>query len=76
MNNTMCLGIFYGLIAFLNLEWTFTAETLAIILVTWLVGVPAALKRNFSLLWAIPIILCYPLSLVFVYSLEKGANWL
>jgi Ca2+/Na+ antiporter len=70
MNNTLCLGIFYALIYFRGLTWNYTAETLAIIIVTWFVGLPAAFKRNFALWWMFPIVLGYPFALVLVYVLE------
>jgi len=38
MNNTMCLGLFMIVIHAQGLEWTFTSETLTILLVTLLVG--------------------------------------
>lgn len=72
MNNTLCLGIFFVLIAKLGLTWTFSAETLAIVAVTWIVGVPASLRRNFQVFWLFPILLAYPLSLVLVYFLEMA----
>merc|ERR1719261_1106672 len=39
MNNTFCLGIFYGLIFFRGLDWAFTAETISIIGVQYIIGV-------------------------------------
>merc|ERR1740115_66174 len=38
MNNTFCLGIFFGLVYFKNLAWEFTAETIAIVVVQVIVG--------------------------------------
>merc|ERR1719238_1465384 len=38
MNNTFCLGIFFGLIFFRGLNWKFTAETISIIVVQYVVG--------------------------------------
>jgi Ca2+/Na+ antiporter len=70
MNNTLCLGIFYALIYFRGLTWNYTAETLAIIIVTWMVGLPAAFKRNFAIWWSFLIVLGYPFALVLVYVLE------
>lgn len=37
MNNTLVLGVFYALIYFRGLSWTFSAETLTILCVTWIV---------------------------------------
>ncbi len=38
MNNTLVLGIFYALIFFKGLAWTFSVETISILLVTLIVG--------------------------------------
>ena len=38
MNNTMCLGLFMLVIHAQGLEWTFTSETLTILLATFVVG--------------------------------------
>jgi hypothetical protein len=38
MNNTMCLGLFMVVMYSQGLEWTFTSETLTILLVTLVVG--------------------------------------
>jgi Ca2+/Na+ antiporter len=51
MNNTMGLGIFFALIAFRGLAWTFTAETIAILFVILAVGIPASITTNFPLWW-------------------------
>jgi len=75
MNNTLGLGIFYALISFRGLAWTFSSETLAIIFVTLSVGFATSFKRSFSLWWAIPNILLYPLSLVLVSLLDSKAHW-
>ncbi|CAK0860965.1 unnamed protein product [Prorocentrum cordatum] len=46
MNNTFCLGIFLALCYFQGLAWQFTAETIAIIFVQWLIGGLAMLKDS------------------------------
>lgn len=75
MNNTLCLGIFFALIYFRKLAWEFTAETLAILMVTWVVGAIAAFKTKFPVYWCFPIIFLYPFSLFFVWFLEYVAHW-
>ncbi len=70
MNNTMGLGIFYALVAFRGLAWTFSAETLAILLSVLLVGIPAALKTNFALYWSFFNAPVYVLALLFVFLIE------
>jgi Ca2+/Na+ antiporter len=51
MNSTLGLGIFYGLIYFRQLSWTFSAETLAILVITWTVCAVGSFKQNFSCIW-------------------------
>merc|ERR1712039_749612 len=38
MNNTFCLAIFLALVYFKGLAWQFTAETISIVVVQWLIG--------------------------------------
>merc|ERR1719492_681042 len=38
MNNTFCLAIFLALVYFKDLAWQFTAETIAIVVIQWLIG--------------------------------------
>jgi len=75
MNNTMCLGIFFALVYFRGLAWAFTAETVSILISTWIIGAITAFRRTFKLYWIIPVILVYPGSLLFVYMLESIAKW-
>jgi len=74
MNNTMCLGIFFALVAFRKLYWTFTAETLVIILVIFIVGAISAFKETITLIYGLAVIPLYPLSILFVYLLENVAH--
>ena len=41
MNNTFCLSIFMGLLYFRGLAWSYSAETIAIVLVQFVVGIMA-----------------------------------
>merc|ERR1719205_277649 len=38
MNNTFCLAIFLALVYFKDLAWQFTAETVSIIVIQWVIG--------------------------------------
>ena len=69
MNNTFCLSIFMGLIFFRGLAWQYTAETIAIIAVEFLVGFMAQ-KESLSLGRAVLIGCVFPLSLALVAGLE------
>jgi len=72
MNNTFCLGIFLALVYCKKLAWTFTAETLSIILVQLLVAAMALSLPVQTLLHAFVVLSFYPLCLGVVYMLE---NW-
>jgi len=70
MNNTYCLGIFYGLIYYQGLAWKFTAETLSIFLVQFLVFLIVISCNTQSTKTGLMIFSMYPVSLVFVAGLE------
>jgi len=69
MNNTFCLGIFLALIAIRPLKWTFSAETIAILVIE-LVMFFMACKTVHRLIDAFLVMLLFPLSIVLVYVLE------
>jgi Ca2+/H+ antiporter len=70
MNNTFVLAIFFGLIYFKGLAWEFTAETISIMLVQWLIGAFAILKDSHNVMMGCIILSCYPLCLALVAGLE------
>jgi len=69
MNNTFCLAIFLALICFRPLVWTFTAETLSILLIE-LIMCYYATKTTHTVTDAWCVISLFPISIVFVYILE------
>lgn len=69
MNNTFCLGIFLFLIYLQDLEWAYTAETIAILLVQ-LVMSGFAKKPVQTLQDGYMILAIFPLSIVLVAFLE------
>ena len=75
MNATFVAAVFYALVTFRKLPWTYSAETLSIVLVSWLVGIPGSFFHTIPLWMTIHVILLYPLSLAFVYILEQFAGW-
>merc|ERR1711988_77505 len=75
MNSTLGLGMFCLIIFVRGLAWNFTAETLSILLITWVVGLVGSFKTTFALWWAFPVLLLYPLSLLFVFVLENYVKW-
>mmetsp|Transcript_97861 Transcript_97861/g.204049 ORF Transcript_97861/g.204049 Transcript_97861/m.204049 type:complete len:592 (-) Transcript_97861:108-1883(-) len=71
MNNTFCLGIFLALVYFKKLAWEFSAETLVIIVIQWIIGASVVFKNTQTLARGFSILCLYPLALVFVYILEN-----
>jgi len=71
MNNTFCLGIFLALCYFQGLAWQFTAETIAIIVVQWVIGGLAMLKDYQTRVMACIVLSLYPGCLLLVYILEN-----
>lgn len=74
MNNTFCTGIFF-LVIYMNetIAWTFSAETLAIIIVQMVVMLVAQ-KKIMTLFDASLILSMYPLSLVFIVLVKMNTN--
>lgn len=70
MNNTFCLSIFMGLIFFRGLAWEYTAETLTIVLVEFLLGflLQGSLLTYYG---GFVILSIFPLSLVLVAVLKS-----
>jgi len=71
MNNTFCLAIFYGLIYFRGLAWQFTAETISIVLVQFIMGGVALTGTTMTMKIGTFVVCLYPLSLIGVYVLEN-----
>jgi len=71
MNNTFCLGIFFFLIYYQGLAWKFTAETLCIFFVQFLMFLIVVSSSTQTKKTGFVIFLLYPLSLVFVAGLES-----
>jgi Ca2+/Na+ antiporter len=71
MNNTFCLGIFYALIWAKGLAWQFTAETISIMLVQWIIGLLAMSKDTMSFFMGWVVLAMYPFCLFVVWYLEN-----
>jgi Ca2+/H+ antiporter len=69
MNNTFCLSTFMGLIFFRGLAWQYTAETIAIVVVEF---VMAVLLKSTSMRMsrAVLVFSIFPLSIALVAGLE------
>merc|ERR1712217_556047 len=71
MNNTFVLGIFLALIYLQGLAWQFTAETIAMVLIQWIIGIIAITSKTQTVVTAIIILACYPGCLFVVWFLEN-----
>jgi len=71
MNNTFCLAIFYALIYFRGLAWQFTAETISIVVVQFIMGGVALTGTTMTMKIGTFVVCLYPLSLIGVYILEN-----
>merc|ERR1719219_733294 len=60
MNNTFCLAIFLGLVYWKKLAWKFSAETLAMVVIQWVIGFITIKKTTHTVPLALLILLCYP----------------
>lgn len=74
MNNTFCLGIFMGLMSFNNLAWKFSAETITILFVQFIMGY-MAMKRTQTLMDALIICSLFPLSIGLIAALQNIFNF-
>jgi len=75
MNNTFVLAIFLALIYKQGLAWQFTAETVAMILIQWIIGILAIVKNTQTVATGVVILLCYPGCLFVVWFLENKVGW-
>lgn len=71
MNNTFCLAIFFALIYYQKLAWQFTAETVSIVIVQWVIGFIAIFKKTHTVMTGTIILLCYPGCMALVWYLEN-----
>ena len=75
LNNTFCLAIFLAVVYARGLEWTFTAEVIAILAVQMGVGWLATRRVAFTLFDGVLILSLYPISLLLVEGLKlAGVN--
>mmetsp|Transcript_23445 Transcript_23445/g.51433 ORF Transcript_23445/g.51433 Transcript_23445/m.51433 type:complete len:534 (-) Transcript_23445:277-1878(-) len=71
MNNTFVLGIFLALIYIQGLAWQFTAETVSMALIQWIIGLLAISSNTQTVPTGVLILLCYPGCLMIVWFLEN-----
>lgn len=70
MNNTFCLSIFLFIVVYQDIDWIFSAETISIMLIQFLVAIYAQ-KKTHTMFDGYCIIMFYPLALFIVYLLEN-----
>ncbi|KAI5054922.1 hypothetical protein GOP47_0030067 [Adiantum capillus-veneris] len=75
MNNTLCLGIFLGIVYARGLTWDFSSEVTVVLLNILLVGLIGASRVTFPLWYAIPVFSLYFLSLGGVALLDNLLGW-
>jgi uncharacterized integral membrane protein len=73
LNNTLCLGVFALLIYLKQLQWTFTAEVIVIILVEVVVGI-VAFKTTYKVVYGVVIGSLYILSIVLIVIMDNVYN--
>ncbi|KAK9825642.1 hypothetical protein WJX81_003822 [Elliptochloris bilobata] len=71
MNNTLCLGLFLLVIHLQDLPWTYSSEVAVTVVATLLIGLLGATRRTFAMVWALPVLLIYPLSILGVWGLDS-----
>ncbi|EYU44995.1 hypothetical protein MIMGU_mgv1a002795mg [Erythranthe guttata] len=67
MNNVLGLIVLLSLVYFRGLAWNYSAEILAVTIVSGIVGIFSSLSRIYPVWTSISAYLMYPLSLVLVY---------
>jgi len=74
MNNTFCLSIFFGCFVMKDLVWKFSAETIAIVSIQYVIGTIAITKRVQCVFDGCVILCCYPAAMGIVYALKTYAG--
>eukprot|EP00301_Raphidiophrys_heterophryoidea_P001233 c10599_g1_i4.p1 GENE.c10599_g1_i4~~c10599_g1_i4.p1 ORF type:complete len:612 (+),score=142.16 c10599_g1_i4:74-1837(+) len=69
LNNTFCLALFLGLIAFRKLEWNFSAETVSILTIEIIMFL-MSFKKVHRVIDAYIVLAMYPLSIALVVGLN------
>ncbi|XP_002985423.2 sodium/calcium exchanger NCL2 isoform X1 [Selaginella moellendorffii] len=75
MNNTLCLGIFLGLVYTRGLTWDFSSEVTAILITTFFVGVLGGSRMTFPSWLSLPVLVLYPLSIASIAFLDNVLGW-
>jgi len=74
MNNTFCLSIFFMCFVMKDLVWQFTAETISICLIQYLIGIIVIRKNVQNVMDGCMILCLYPSAMGLVWLLKKFAG--
>jgi hypothetical protein len=74
MNNSFCLSMMFFCFVYGDLRWSFTAETISIVAIQYVIGSVATLTHTQTLFHGCIVLLCYPGAMVIVYMLENFAG--
>ncbi|BBN06185.1 hypothetical protein MPTK1_3g19130 [Marchantia polymorpha subsp. ruderalis] len=75
MNNTLCLGLFLGVIYLRGLNWDFSSEVTVILLSVLTVGAIGGSRTTFPLWLSVPVLAVYPLCITLVAILDNFLGW-
>jgi Ca2+/Na+ antiporter len=75
MNNTFCFAIFLALVYWKKLAWQFSAETLSMVVIQWIIGFITIKKTTHTVPLAFLILVCYPGCLFIVWFFENIVGW-
>jgi Ca2+/Na+ antiporter len=71
MNNTFCLATFFFCFLMEGLVWKFSAETISIVLIQFVIGSIASARQVQTLFEGFVVLCCYPAAMLVVYVLES-----
>ncbi|KAM0017288.1 putative EF-hand domain, sodium/calcium exchanger membrane region, EF-hand domain pair [Helianthus debilis subsp. tardiflorus] len=71
MNNVLGFSVLLAVIYFRGLAWDFSAEVLVVLIVTIIMGTAASFRSKFPIWTSFVAYLLYPLSLLFVFLLNR-----
>eukprot|EP01026_Neomeris_dumetosa_P008572 TRINITY_DN1275_c0_g1_i4.p1 TRINITY_DN1275_c0_g1~~TRINITY_DN1275_c0_g1_i4.p1 ORF type:complete len:548 (-),score=94.07 TRINITY_DN1275_c0_g1_i4:558-2147(-) len=74
MNNTLGLGLFLIIIYAQGIAWKFSSEVIAIMFVTFVMGLLGGLQRTFPMFVGFIAIGLYPLAILIVWVLDEVLN--
>ncbi|KAL3693674.1 hypothetical protein R1sor_007325 [Riccia sorocarpa] len=75
MNNTLCLGLFLGVVYTRGLNWDFSSEVTVILLSVLTVGAIGGTRTTLPLWQSVPVLALYPLCVTLVAFLDSYLGW-